>query len=294
MLYRAAAARRLAARASPAVRASLPSNAPLTHEILAARLARVLRISSPARTYATTRSSGTQTGRKPAARKTGTAAKKPAAKAKKPAKKAAKKPKKKPVVKKRRVVKKKPLDPVAVLKNKVKALKAEALLDEPKYDPTSAWLLTADRRTGVDIAEASKARSARYNNMSAGERQALQTQADANRRSNDTLRKQFIAKHTPYEVYRANLARAALTRIRKGPVPEGRKQSLVGRTKHSPLPDPRIPKRPLTGYMRFAEERRGAGELTGSGIAAQAKEATQQWNSLSPTEKKVRSAKTVF
>lgn len=211
-------------------------------------------------------------------------------------KKAAPKPKPKP----RQA--KKVLSPEEKLKANIKRLKAVALLDEPKKRPATTWTIFVARslKPGVtDFTASIRALANEFKSISSYDKQVsvlrvacqtqargtrliansalkqLQDEADKNKLANNADFRSWVEKHTPLEIYEANVARAQLRRKLQG----------RGVAHRFAIPDPRLPKGLQTAYALFCKARWGEGDLTGKAPDV-SRQIAQDWKNLSDSEKK--------
>lgn len=237
-----------------------------------------------ARSYATaTAKKTTAAAKKPASKKT-VAAKKPAAKktatkAKKTVKstkKAAAKPKK-PAAKKKKVV-----DPEKQKVLQRRALKRTALLhQEPKNLPASAWLVFTSQAIKADtsiggpgsLGPKMQSLSVDFRALSPGEKQQYEQKANENKVINAANYKKWVESHTVAEIADACRARRRLIR------------NFGVEVKHPKIIDERMPKRPaVAGWSYYMKAK--IGDSPGQSIVESSKALSEQWKSLSPSEKK--------
>lgn len=87
--------------------------------------------------------------------------------------------------------------------------------------------------------------------------------------------KKWLGTHTPDQIRLANNARTQLKRKYK-------KHGLA------PIPDSRLPKRPIIARSFFLKDRYATGELKGIPFGDAAKLIAREWTALSASERKVR------
>ncbi|KAF8867296.1 hypothetical protein BDZ45DRAFT_667259 [Acephala macrosclerotiorum] len=202
---------------------------------------------------------------------------------KKPVKKAAKKPVKmgRPALKKKPV--KKPVRAKKVLTEAqkeralIKELKAKALTP-PKLKPYTAWTLFAGTELtntpGNAMAQMGSIRD-KYKELSPSEIESLNHTASQNKVANTVAYKQWVESHTPDQIRIANNARAML------------KKKLNKARGYTAIKDARLPKRSANSRALFTKERYASGDFKGISIVDASKLLTTEWNSLSPSERKV-------
>ncbi|CZT48290.1 uncharacterized protein RSE6_08965 [Rhynchosporium secalis] len=212
--------------------------------------------------------------------------KKPAKKlVKKPIKKARKpvaKPAKKPVKRVKKPKSEAQLAAAAALKKtaNLKALKAVAL-QAPDAKPTKPWLLyvsdmIVNREPGQSFGDIIQATANKWKNLSPAELEVYNRRANENKAENAAAYKKWVESHTPDEIRQANLARAALRRLK------GNKAK-----KPSNIKDERQPKRALSAQFFFHRERWASGDLKGIRIPDATALLFKEWNELSPAQKQV-------
>jgi hypothetical protein len=101
--------------------------------------------------------------------------------------------------------------------------------------------------------------------------------ANQNRAANEAAYKEWLTSHTPAEIEKANQARRLLWR-RSGKTSQ--KLKLIK--------DDRLPKRPGSSFMLFAQERQRSGDLKHISLGETGKLLGQEWKELSDGDKQVR------
>lgn len=219
-------------------------------------------------------------------RKTASTTKKPAAKkAGSGTKPKAKIPKAKPKPKPRRRIlteKQKEARAKTAASQKIKTLRATALLKAPKGLPSTAWqvLHTEQSRgkTNVSIVASAKEASSKYKSLTPEERERLNHTANENKAKNETAYKQWLSSFTAKQIKEANTARLALKRQSK---------SSGGHKQYQRLQDDRLVKPPMSAYAYFFTERNASGDMNGMKIAEIGGLLGKEWKALSASSKKV-------
>ena len=230
----------------------------------------------------------TATKRKPAStiKKPATPTTKPKAKpkAKSKAKPRAKaKPKAKPKPRRRVLTEKqKEAKAKVAASQKIKDLRAKALLTAPKGLPSTAWQVLQNEsskgKTGVNVGVVAKEASATYKSLTPEERERLNHIANENKAKNEAAYKQWLSSFTAKQVKEANTARTALRR-------ESKKNG--GHKQYAHLQDARLVKQALSPYTYFFKERNDSGDMKGMKIGEIGGLVGKEWKALSAGEKKV-------
>ncbi|KAL9098776.1 MAG: hypothetical protein Q9163_005625 [Psora crenata] len=218
---------------------------------------------------------------------------KPRIKAKpKPGKKAKAKPKPKPKTKpkrKRLTTEQKARKDVKDAADKVKRLRLTALTP-PAGTPSTAWLAFTSEATKAtkvspvgrnNLGNIMKEAAARFNTLEPEQLEHYNHLANQNKAANEKAYRQFIESHTALEIYKANLARAALRRLSRAKAGARHRSSKWG-----PLRDERQVKNPKTSYILWCEERHKSGDLNGMTTATRGSLLGREWKSLTAAEKK--------
>ena len=110
--------------------------------------------------------------------------------------------------------------------------------------------------------------------------------ANENKKANERTVRNWVERHTPDEIRRANNSRKQLNRIATNPVRDNSGRKLVGR-KVRMIGDSRAVKRPETAYIQFFKERRATGEFSGMSIPDAGRTIGREWRNLSASDAKV-------
>lgn len=98
--------------------------------------------------------------------------------------------------------------------------------------------------------------------------------ASQNKAQNVAIRKEWLASHTPEEIYRANIARIGLSQ-------------RTTRARPRKIKDDRIVKRPRNVFAFFVTERHASGDFKGIKIPESAVLIGREFKGLTDSEKKV-------
>jgi len=198
----------------------------------------------------------TTTTRKTTKRKTATKKKTPAKKAKKPKKKAVKK-----VAKKRKVAKK-PKKPVRP--------KVQNMPSSRSISSYVVFLQSALKSvTGPDPTSRLRNAVSQWKALSDAEKQTWSSRAEAINATRKQEYQNAVASMTPQEIKTENTKRRLLAKKYK--------------QKHNThlIKDPNAPKRPVSAFLRYANDTR----VPGASVTEGAKEASQRWKALSVSDK---------
>jgi hypothetical protein len=169
-----------------------------------------------------------------------------------------------------------------IASQKLKDLKAKALLTAPKGLPYTAWQVLQVEQSRAkghsNVAVASKEASSIYKSLAPEERERLNHTANENKAKNEVAHKQWLSSFTAKQIKEANVARTALKRQSK---------SIGGHKSYSRLQDDRLVQPPKSGYLYFLIERNASGDLSGMKIAESGGLVAKEWKALSASSKKV-------
>ena len=118
--------------------------------------------------------------------------------------------------------------------------------------------------------------------------QSLKEEASENRQKNDRALRSWISSHTPEEIRLANEARRKLNALRKLPKDSPKQQAVTKPVQI--LRDDRKPRRPLTPYFQYSQERHVSGDFQGVSIPEFSKAVSREWKAMGAQEKEVSAA----
>ncbi|PHH89814.1 hypothetical protein CDD83_5220 [Cordyceps sp. RAO-2017] len=158
----------------------------------------------------------------------------------------------------------------------VRALRKHSLLaEEPKLLPTNPWsqyIAETMKTTGGDFSGRVKEVRESYGRLGQTEMDRLSKQATVNREANKELVKKWIASQPPELIFEANDCRRRLAHTLK--------------RRFAPIPDDRLPKRPIPSYLRFVAAKSEPGITNRSEFASQSRNFAQAWKGLNAAGKK--------
>ncbi|OAA33035.1 HMG box protein [Moelleriella libera RCEF 2490] len=188
---------------------------------------------------------------------------------------AKKKPAKKPALKKAKKPKK-AVTPEEKEKSELRQLRKMALLKGPQLLPESAWsvYMSDNMRAGQgSLSDKVKELSQSFANVSASEKDRLQSVAQTNQSTNKDTRQQWITSHPPEVIYLANVARRRIAR-------------KTNKSRIFLIHDSRLPKRSGSPYTLFIKSRFSQANSGSNGTAQDTFRAvSKEWRSLSESEK---------
>ncbi|KAI1000010.1 hypothetical protein K3495_g8189 [Podosphaera aphanis] len=195
-------------------------------------------------------------------------------------------PKTKKVLKKKKVIAKKTVKKVRkVIKKKLTPEQKAALqlkkvrqlvLSPPNTLPRSArTVFFAQQMTGQgpNIKIILSEIGSRWSNMSIEEKEHYQKICESNKAINEKKYQEWVLRYTPDQIRIANNARKLLNKRSK-------------RRVYSLLPDNRRPKRPLTNFFCYMQERMNSDDMKGHNSTDAVKLIAEEFKSLSPTQRK--------
>ncbi|KAI9891832.1 MAG: hypothetical protein M1814_002397 [Vezdaea aestivalis] len=234
------------------------------------------------RTYAT-KATTKKTTKKTVKAKKSTPKKTTKSKKVKTKKQTVKKAKKKPVKEAKKRPVKKPLTPEEKTHQQQLAAKKEALT-VPRGLPSTVFTVIASeigkKNHGID----GKAAASQYKSLSPSEMESYNQVARENKRKNEEAYQKWVETYSVDEIRKANNARHRIRRFRR------QSESNV-KVVRSPvlIKDHRTAvkaKKPVTGYLLFASEKRAAGDVDNIKVTEAAKLMAKEWRALTDSEKK--------
>ena len=213
------------------------------------------------------------------------AAKKKKASAKKPTKKLKKKKKKAVVNKPKKLTREQRARARDRIKKREaiqhrKDLRAESLIsEEPKPGPNRAYVVFATekgpalRAKGLSLTEMAKQLGVEWKALSAAEQEGYKVTANSNQENYLKTYAAWVKKHSPTQIYKANMARKALKR-----------QGVIARPS---IKDDRQPAGIKNAYAAYVQEHLNQHKGGDKTIKELFSEAAVKWKALTPAEKKV-------
>ncbi|KAI9728676.1 MAG: hypothetical protein M1828_002782 [Chrysothrix sp. TS-e1954] len=170
---------------------------------------------------------------------------------------------------------------------RARELKPIALLDTPRRLPGSSYTLFASRNStrGTQVPVQQKEIATKYRQLSTGDRQHLVDESAENRVKNERALHAWIVSHSPEQIRLANEARRKMNSLRKASKATST-QGVCQAVKL--LKDDRKPRRPLTPYFQYMQERKASGDFQGVKITEMTKALGKEWQAMGAQEKERR------
>jgi hypothetical protein len=162
------------------------------------------------------------------------------------------------------------------LSNRIKELKATALIRPPKRLPSAAYTLAIcekmrEIKGEYNHPELFLIAAERAKSISGDELQRLQAQAKANIAANSAAYDAWVKSHTPLQIKEANTARQTLSHLVK--------------KNYSPIKDDRLPAKSRSAYVLFVADRLNSGMYQGVHGRDSFKAIGEEWKALPQSEK---------